>query len=243
MWYTDWFEREEYEIVYRQRDDREAETVIELLERTVRPQKGDDILDLACGRGRHARVLALRGYRVTGIDLSNRAVSQARGMARREGLDIRFEQGDMREPFGVACYDGVVNLFTAFGYFNDEADHGRVIHNVATALKPGGWLFQDFLNAPYVEKTLVPEDRRVDCEIEITQRRWIENGRVNKQIILGMHGEDYSFTESVRLLTLHDFRSMYEAAGFTLVTCLGDYDGSAYGEDSPRLILYAIKMT
>jgi len=137
MWYTDWFEREEYEIVYRQRDDREAETVIDLLERTVQPQKGDDILDLAWGRGRHARILAQRGYRVTGIDLSSRAVYQARGMARREGLDIRFEQGDMREPFGVACYDGVVNLFTAFGYFNDEADHGRVIHNNATPLTPG----------------------------------------------------------------------------------------------------------
>src|SRR5690606_36720733 len=133
MWYTEWFEREEYEIVYRQRDDREAETVIDLLERTVQPQKGDDILDLACGRARHARIFAQDGYRVRGMDLTSRAVCQARGMARRKGLDSRFEQADMREPFCVACYDGVVNLFMAFGNFNDQADHGTVIHNVATA--------------------------------------------------------------------------------------------------------------
>lgn len=243
MWYTDWFERDEYEIVYRRHDEREAETVIDLLERTVQPDQGDEILDLACGRGRHARILASRGYQVTGIDLSRRAISQARGVARREGLDIRFEIGDMRDPAGVSCYDGVVNLFTAFGYFSDEADHGRVINNVAASLKPGGWFFQDFLNAPYVEKTLVPEDQRVDCEIKITQKRWIESGRVNKQITLGMNGVDYSFTESVRLLTLDDFRALYLAAGLTLVACFGDYDGSAYGEESPRLMLYAVKET
>lgn len=240
-WYEDWFDRDEYEMVYQQRDVAEAERAIDLLVRTARPAPGAAILDMGCGRGRHARSLARRGYRVTGVDLSPRALDQARRRAVEEGLDITFQQGDMRTPVCDACFDGVASLFTAFGYFDDEGDHLRTVEAYAHNLRAGGWLFQDFLNAPYVESTLVPETHSEVGGVAITQRRWIEGGRINKTITLRRNGDEHHFQESVRLLTLDDLRALYDAASLDLQHTFGDYHGAPYGPDTPRLILYATR--
>jgi SAM-dependent methyltransferase len=241
MRYAQWFDRDEYELVYKQRNEREAEQVIDLLEHMVQPRPGAAILDMGCGRGRHSRSLTRRGYHVTGVDLSERALAQARTRAAAEGLDIDFRRGDMREPVCEACFDGVVNLFTAFGYFDDDAEHARTLHALATALKPGGWLFQDFLNASYVRANLVPETHRTEGEIEISERRWIEAGRINKEITLRRNGEEHTFKESVRLLTPGDLSTFYAEAGLDLRATYGTYTGDPHTAASPRLILYALK--
>ncbi len=240
-WYEEWFDREEYELVYPHRNMAEAARCVDLIERVVQPAEGAEILDVACGRGRHARVLARRGYRVTGIDLSSRAVAAARERAEAEGLDVTFEQQDMREAYCAGCADGVVNLFSSFGYFEREEDHREAIKAMATALYSGGWLVQDFMNAPYVTSTLIPEDARTEGDIEIHQRRWIDAGRINKEITLRRDGRQRTFRESVRLLTLDDFRRLYAAAGLKLVQTFGGYDGRPHTDGAPRLILHARK--
>lgn len=253
-WYEDWFDSDAYEVVYRQRDSADARRLIDLVERAAQPAAASRVLDVACGRGRHAILLAQRGYRVTGIDLSSNAIRTARRRAREEGLGIDFEVADMRElPFDGA-FDGVVNLFTSFGYFDDDREHRLAIAQMARALRPGGWLVQDFLNAPHAEANLVPEDaREIHAEgigrIEVRQRRWVDGAggepRLNKRIELccfdAPAGEDdtYVFHESVRLLGLDDFAAMYAASGLRLEETFGDYDGGTHGPESPRLILLA----
>ena len=240
-WYEDWFDRDEYELVYQCRDEDEAERAVDLVKRLAAPDAEAEIVDAGCGRGRHARALARHGYRVTGFDLSARALRQARERAKAEGLSIRFVQHDLRTPLCTACTDGVVNLFSSFGYFEEEADHQRAVRALAAALRPGGFLVQDFMNAPEVKKTLVPENTTTRGGVEIQQQRWIEGGRINKEITLRENGAERSFTESVRLLTLSDFETLYAAAGLTLRKTCGAYDGRAYTADSPRLILYAVR--
>jgi SAM-dependent methyltransferase len=144
-WYEHWFDRDEYELVYQARDERDARAVAELFEQAVRPERGARLLDMACGRGRHAIVLAQRGYRVTGIDLSRRSLQYARKRAAQEGLDIQFLEGDMRHVMFHHEFDAVVNLFTSFGYFDDDGDHLKAIQSMAEALRPEGFLFQDFM--------------------------------------------------------------------------------------------------
>ena len=103
-WYEEWFDRAEYELVYQKRDDADARLLFDLIDRVTDLQAGARVLDMACGRGRHARLFARRGYKVTGIDLSPAAIETATRLAGEEGLSIRFETGDMRHaPCSKCC--------------------------------------------------------------------------------------------------------------------------------------------
>lgn len=236
-WYEQWFDRDEYELVYRERDDSEAERVIDLILDLVALPSGARILDVGCGRGRHAVEFAARGYDVTGLDLSERSLEIATRRAVERDVDVQFVRGDMREPVETDAFDLVVNLFTAFGYFEKAAEHQRAVDAMAAALVSGGVLVQDFLNADNVRETLVDRDARSVDGAEIIQERWISDNRINKEITLKKDGSTHSFIESVALLDPDDFRRMYGEAGLALESMLGDYDGSAHTSSSPRLIM------
>jgi len=240
-WYEGWFGSDAYDLVYDHRDETEAEQLADLVEREIAPAPDAHIIDVGCGRGRHARTFARRGYRVTGVDLSADAIAEARTRTRAQGLDATFVQGDMREPLCEGCADGVVNLFTTFGYFDDDAENERALAAMATALRPGGWFLQDFLNAPQVVDTLRPSDTRTVNGITIEQRRWIEDDRINKEITLARNGRTETYRESVRLFTLDELKRMYENVGLALQATYGNYDGAPHTPASPRLLLYARK--
>ena len=101
---------------------------------------GSRILDVPCGQGRHAHLLAESGYRVDGLDYSEVLLERAR--ERGTGPTLRYTRGDMRRlpPRWTGRFDGVVNLFTSFGFFMDPADDARVIAEFARVLAPGGVL-------------------------------------------------------------------------------------------------------
>lgn len=242
-WYKDWFNSDLYELVYAGRGEADAGKMVGLIERTVKPKAGARILDVGTGRGRHARALVRRGYRVTGIDLSPIAIETARKRAREEGLSVDFQVGDMRKPVVGRIFDGVVNLFTSFGFFETEEEHQAAVNAMAAALRPKGWLVQDFLNAPYVRRHLVEEDCRDVGECTVTQYRRIQEDpqpRVEKRIaIRRSDGRESTFLESVRLLELEDFERMYARTGLRIEGTFGDYDGAPWSEASPRLILVA----
>jgi SAM-dependent methyltransferase len=242
-WYEDWFWSDAYTRVYDHRNEAEAEQLVDLIQREINPSPTAHILDVGCGRGRHARVLARRGHRVTGVDLSDAAIAEARSAAAEEGLDdiTSFQVGDMRDPVCEACADGVVNLFTSFGYFQDDAENEQALRAMTTALRPGGWFLQDFLNAPVVADSLGASTHETEDGLAIHQDRWIEDGRVNKEITIEHADGTETFHESVRLYTLYDLKEMYAAAGLELVTLFGSYDGDDYAPDeSPRLLLHAV---
>jgi SAM-dependent methyltransferase len=254
-WYEDWFDSDAYELVYRQRGLDDARRLIDLIEQTAGPEPGSTILDVACGRGRHAILLAQRGYRVSGVDLAPNAIRTARQRAARSDVEIDFHVADMRDlPFDEE-FDGVVNLFTSFGYFDDDDQHRLAIRQMAAALRPGGWLVQDFLNARHAVDNLVPEDERAlepatsGGPTLLRQRRWVHDGpdgrRLKKRIELcctdhpAGEPDTFVFTESVRLLERADFEAMYADAGLRTEAIFGDYDGASHGPQSPRLILLA----
>jgi len=240
-WYETWFGSEVYDLVYAHRDEDDAKQLIDLLEDEIDPSSGAHILDVGCGRGRHARILARRGYAVTGLDLSAESIAEARRQARQSGLDVTFEVGDMRDPYCSACADGVVNLFTSFGYFDDDAENLEALRAMSTALQPGGWFFQDFLNAPHVRATLEPNSTQTVKGRRIHEHRWIENERTNKEIVVERNDTTETFEESVRLFTRDDLSAMYDSVGLDLIRAYGDYDGAPYTSESPRLLLYARK--
>ncbi len=238
-WYEQWFSRDEYDVLYSNRDDDEAVSLVTLIESAVHADPGSLILDVGCGRGRHALEFARRGYQVTGLDLSERSLEVARERAAEENLNVEFIRGDMRNPVDKETFDGVVNLFTAFGYFEAWSDHQKAVDSMAAAIKPGGFVVQDFLNPSYVVNKLVPTDSREIGDVTVKQRRWIDEGRILKEIIFSGPDGSHTFFESVALLERKDFDVLYESAGLELENVWGDYAGGPHSEDSPRMILFS----
>jgi len=119
-----------------ERDRQEAARLVELLGLPT----GSRILDVPCGQGRHAHLLAENGFDVDGLDYSNDLLAVAR--KRGTGSNLRYSRGDMRKLPGrwSRRFDAVINLFTSFGFFAHPADDARVILEFARVLKPGGLL-------------------------------------------------------------------------------------------------------
>ena len=115
-WFASWFDSAHYHRLYSHRDQAEARAFVDRLIDRLEPARGASMLDLGCGSGRHARCLAARGFRVTGLDLSAGSLARARSQSRP---DVRYVEQDMRQPFGTNAFDLVFSLFTSFGYFED----------------------------------------------------------------------------------------------------------------------------
>jgi len=235
---TEWFERwfgEEYLALYPHRDEQEAERVVALLERLDVVAPGAAVLDLACGAGRYLAALARRGARVYGLDLSLPLLHAARRRGER-----RLIRADIRVlPLRAAAWDAVLNLFTSFGYFEDDAEHAAVILEVARVLKPGGWFVIDYLNAPKVRATLVPQDEvRAGGRRVIQERHISEDGRFVIKTIRPS-GEHRSFMERVRLFDRVALESMLAHAGLEVAHAFGDYEGRPYTAESDRCLLVA----
>ncbi len=233
-WFEEWF-GEDYLRIYQHRDESEAERAIDLIAAHLPGGEIQAVLDLACGAGRHSKPLCERWWTV-GLDLSAALLR----VARREIHDAPYVRADMRElPFADESFDLVVNLFTSFGYFEDDYEHARVLARVRIALKPGGTFVIDFLNASQVRRNLVPYDERVENGVTIEQSRTIsaDDRFVEKTIRLRERGREY--VERVRLLSAGDLERMLENAGFEVVHCFGDYTGGKWSENSPRTILFA----
>jgi SAM-dependent methyltransferase len=142
-------------------------------------------------------------------------------------------------PFADESFDLVVNLFTSFGYFEDDSEHVKVLSCLRNAITTGGTLVIDFLNAHEVRAGLVPYDERVENGITIEQSRTISPDQrfVEKTIKLRERGREY--VERVRLFSAGDLARMLDVAGFQVVARAGDYSGAQWSEESPRTILFA----
>jgi SAM-dependent methyltransferase len=178
-WFIPWFNSIHYHALYAHRDEAEAARFVDELIEYLLPNGGDAVLDLACGTGRHAKRLALRGLRVLGIDLSTESVAEAK---RNEGPNLWFRPQDMRLPFGTRVFDYVLNLFTSFGYFEDPAENLTVVHNVAQSLKPGGRFVLDYVNVALAEKHLINEEAIKREGVVYRISRWADANHIFKRI-------------------------------------------------------------
>lgn len=238
-WFEEWFDSPYYHILYKERDETEARRFIDRLLAVLQPPPGARMLDLACGRGRHARHLAGRSFDVTGLDLSENNIHYARQFE-RPGLN--FFTHDMRLPFRTNYFDYIFNMFTSFGYFRRERDHLRTLLNIQAGLRPAGIFVLDFFNSMVVRKNLqASEEKRIDG-IAFRIHKEILEGRIIKSIDFFDRGPRRHFIESVRLFTLEDLQTLFRRAGLTVFRTFGDYELHTFDpETSPRLILTARK--
>jgi SAM-dependent methyltransferase len=238
-WYATWFDTPFYHMLYRHRDETEARRFLTELVQTAGFQPGKKILDLACGRGRHAITLHQLGFDVTGYDLSASSIAHAKQW---EQSGLRFAVQDMLLPYAKGQFQIIMNLFTSFGYFGTEEEHALAVAHMAQALQPGGKVVLDFMNAQKVMDGLVPEEvvEVGDIEFHITRR--VDHQHIVKAIQFEHVGQLYQFEERVMAFLLPDLRRFFENAGLVIESVWGDASGSTFdSHQSPRLILIAQK--
>ncbi|MCL9804556.1 class I SAM-dependent methyltransferase [Flavobacterium amniphilum] len=233
-WFETWFDSPYYHILYKDRDDTEAQLFMDNLTHYLNLPEEAKILDLACGKGRHAIYLNQLGYDVTGVDLAENSIKEA---SKASNDTLRFRVHDMRVQTEEK-YDAVFNLFTSFGYFENEEDNFKTLLAIKNSLTEYGFAVIDFMNANYVIDNLVPEEVKNVDGIDFHIKRYVADGHIHKEINFETQGQKFHFTEKVRALTLQDFEQMMEKADIYLLDIFGDYKlRKFYKNDSERLIM------
>lgn len=234
QWYAAWFNTPYYHILYKDRDYAEAQHFMDNLTSYLNLPENGKILDLACGKGRHSIYLNQLGYDVTGIDLSEHSISIAKAF---ENETLRFAVHDMTRPY-PDTFDAVFNLFTSFGYFEDESCNLKTIKAIKTDLNPSGFGVIDFMNVNHVINNLVKENTKTVDGITFRQKRRIESDYIIKDITFADKGQQFQFEERVKALTLNDFNLLFEQAGMHLLEVFGNYQLQKFqSETSERLIM------
>jgi SAM-dependent methyltransferase len=239
-WFEDWFNSPYYHLLYSHRNEGEANDFMHNLLTYLQPDASSRILDLACGKGRHAQFIAAKGYDVIGIDLSENSITEA---LLKSTSNLQFFEHDMRFPFRINYFDYVFNLFTSFGYFNSQRDEINTIKSIALNLKPNGIVVIDFFNAAKViQMTAKCSEQKVINGIEFEWKKSIVDKNVLKEINVKDAGVMHHYKEQVRLLELSDFENYFAKAGLKLIATFGDYQLSSFNiNTSERLIMIAQK--
>jgi SAM-dependent methyltransferase len=221
-----------------ERTEAEVAALVKLAELDA-PMK---ILDLACGFGRHANRMAALGHQVTGLDLIPGFLEIARRDAEARGIQVEYQQGDMRQLPFVAEYDRVLLLFTAFGYFEDEGNL-LVLENVARALKPGGLFLFDIPNRDIFLKEMLPyivTEKGRDLLIDRGSFDSLTGRWHNRRIII-RNGVRKDKPFSIRLYNPNEMRDLLSKTELKLQALYGGWDAQPISAESRRMIVVAKK--
>lgn len=238
------FEPNDYLYFYQdgltsERTEREVNFIIKFL----KLKKPMEILDLACGHGRHSNLLASCGYRITGIDITKGFLDIAKKDAKKKEVKVNYIKQDMRKISFKNKFDRVLLLFTAFGYFDDKTNL-KVLQNIARALRPKGLLCFDTFNRDVLLKNYLPyivTEKGRDLMIDIHKYDDKTFRLYNRRIVI-RDGKRKDKPFFVRLYSPTEIKSLLKHAGMKLCTIYADWEGIAFTNNSRRMIIVAQKI-
>jgi SAM-dependent methyltransferase len=233
-WHLDWFNSPFYHQLYKERDYSEATYFMNNLISRLQIDKNSSILDLACGRGRYSLYLSNIGYKVTGIDISKENISEAK---KNKSDKLNYILHDMRQPLNQK-FDLILNLFTSFGYYQEDKDNISIIRSIKSNLNNEGKAVIDFLNIDYVLDNLIKYEEKTVDQTKFVINRYLENNLLIKDITIDSNNKQYKFQEKVKAYRVKDFLTMFKDCNIELKEKFGDYHFNSFNKDSsPRLIM------
>jgi ubiquinone/menaquinone biosynthesis C-methylase UbiE len=238
-WFANWFDSPYYHTLYKNRDEKEAQVFIDNLIDYLQIPIGSKLIDIACGKGRHAKYFNKKGMDVVGVDLSQNSINTAK---KDENKNLQFSVHDMRENYQENAFDVVANLFTSFGYFENNKDEQKAINAMENNLKKEGILIIDFMNAKKVIANLVLNEQKMINNIQFDITRQVKDGFILKDIRITDGKEQQQFQEKVKAITLADYSEFITNAGLKIIDIFGNYKLDNFDEKiSDRLILICKK--
>lgn len=238
-WFESFFEADEWVLLAETRDPEQTELEVDFVSSQIRPS--GRVLDLPCGTGRVAVPLSQRGFDVAGLDISEAVLA----VARRAAPDLDLRQGDMRElPWPDSSFDAVLNLWTAFGYFETQADDERVLGEVARVLRPGGVFVLDTVNQAALLRGFRPQawDELADGTVLLQEHRYdLITGRSQARWAFLRGGERTELSFDHRVYTTPEYVELLRRAGVEATAFFGAADGSELTWDTWRQLIVARK--
>ena len=220
-----------YDLIYSDKNyEKECDYLEEIFRRNSE-RKVHRVLDVACGTGGHAIILAKRGYQVCASDLSSSMLAIVGRKASEWGLSeqLRFQQSDMRSIQGEGGFDACICMFAAIDYLIDYSDVLSAFSSVHKQLAERALFVFDFWNGLAV-LTVGPTERvkRIKSD-NLLLIRWAKptlkplvntNSTEYTTMVLegGMLKEEFRETHTVRYFFPEEIRFLLRMTGFELLT-------------------------
>jgi len=212
----------------------------------------DKILDLCCGHGRHSLELARRGFKnVEGLDRSHYLIQKAKNETKKEGLNVKFREGDARKlPYPTDNFDAVLILGNSFGYFETQRDDLLVLKETFRVLKPWGKILIDVADGDFLRENFQPRSWEwIDKKHFVCRERSLSIDKqrlISREVITHVEKgviADQFYAE--RLYTKDSLSDILKRAGFSEIDFHGDFSpdskrGQDLGMMERRIIATAI---
>lgn len=229
----------------------DTENQVDFIVKTLKLTGKEKILDLACGYGRHSIALASRGFRVTGVDITEVYINDANKTAKEQSLDAIFIHSDIRDVTFKDEFDVVLNLADgAIGYLENDNENLKIFDVIATALKSGGKHFMDVNNAEHAECYFPKTNWEIgDKALALAQFDWDTESR--RMTFVGYdipYGEivqkpqiNMEDADPIRLYSLSEFEEILSQRNMSVISSFSTYYGKAATDSEIQLMVYSIK--
>ncbi len=227
-----------YSFMFSEERFIEAAEQVDNILKLTRP-KGKSVLDLCCGPGRYAIVLARRGFRVTGVDRTNYLLDKAKERISAENIEIEWVLKDMRDFIRPDSFDLILSMFTSFGYFDEKHEDVEVLKNMLTNLRPGGSCLIDIFGKEILAATRQPTKSEIlPDNSKLVQCHEIYDNwtRIRNEWILIKDGHAKSYKFHHTIYSGQELKDRLAQVGFEDITLYGNLDGDDYGPQAQRLI-------
>jgi len=238
-WWEDFFSGIVLDLWKEVYDEPHTRAEADFILKTLKVPNGAALLDVPCGEGRLTRELASRGYALTGVDFSSDFLQEARSRATEKGLDIRWEQRDMRDLPWHHDFDGAFCFGGSIGYFEDEGN-ADFVRAVCRSLKEGARLV---LEIGVSMETLLPrlqtrEWTRIGHFLFLEENHYDHaTGRFNTDYTFVRDGQVDTRSGSHRVYTYRELVRLMESAGFADVQSFGSLAREPFALGSAQLFL------
>jgi cyclopropane fatty-acyl-phospholipid synthase-like methyltransferase len=256
-WYENFFHGVPLDLWRKVISPEQTKSEADFLVKAFDCNAGSHLLDVPCGNGRLSLELASRGYRVTGVDISEEFIEEARASVRGTtdqppatagGSDspapVEFLLGNMRHIAGEAIYDGAYCFGNSFGFLA-YADMESFLGGVARALKPGArFVIETGMAA---ESALTKFETEASHQIEdilltIKEQYLAEESCIDTEYIFEQNGKTESRLAKHWIYTAAEIRRMLERAGFEVLNLYGSLNFEPYLLGSDELFVIARKV-
>lgn len=224
-----------------------SNAVNRVIGKLLKQYKVKTVLDLTCGTGSQVFWLAKHGYKVVGSDFSPKLLTMAKAKARKEKLNVKLLQGDMRTQ-KVGKFDAVITIFNAIGHLN-KAGFTKALKNIAQNLNNNGIYIFDIFNINSLnDKDMSSLDMDIskkvgDTKIHIFQYSQLD--RKKNQLVSYDHytlqkksekPKKFKVRFALQIYTAKELKVMLEKNGFKVLR-LFDRDGSTFSDKRTKEML------